>query len=76
MVLVTLIKVDGFGPLTESDATGGAKLFGPTRELFYVIKVRFRRKLPKARGLARRPSHPYIFLYIPMMWGGPWGPLH
>ena len=40
MVFGTFIEVDPFGPLTGNDAMGGAKLFGPTRDLFYGIKVR------------------------------------
>ena len=41
MVVDTFIKVDPFGSSTKNDATGGTKLFGPTRELFYGVKVRF-----------------------------------
>ena len=41
MVFGTFIKVDPFGPLTENDAMGGAKLFGPTTDFVYGLKVRF-----------------------------------
>ena len=41
IVFGTFIKVDWFGSSTENDATGGPHLFRPTREVFYLQKVRF-----------------------------------
>ena len=41
VVFGTFIKADGFGSLTENDATGGAHLFRPTTDLFYWLKHSF-----------------------------------
>ena len=52
LVFDTFIKTDPFGSLTKNDATVGTKLFGPTRDLFYGVKVRFL----KEYGPSVRPS--------------------
>ena len=72
MVLSTFIKVDPFGSSTENDATGGAHLFGPTTDLLWS-KIAFFKEIAQHPKIGQPPIPS---LYIPMMWGGPWGPLH
>ena len=63
-VFGTFIKVDPFESLTKNDATVCAKLFGPTTDFVYGVKVCFCRKLPKPKIWPMRGSPPGLITLV------------